>query len=180
MSRPVTLLSDPEAQTRLAVSRTTLYRLRRDGLIQFVVVGAAVRYRADVIDRIAREGAPRRAVRGEGGAKCPPREKLSADAAEALKRKELDGADAFIAADDFEVIKHFTGKIAEALNLRAEELPLNCHEGRPTPPSMKTVSLCCAVGASAVKKELHIARFELLDATNFIYGRPLHCKAFSS
>ncbi len=28
---------------------------------------------------------------------------------------------------------------------------LNCHEGRPTPPSMKTVSLCCAVGASAVR-----------------------------
>ena len=27
----------------------------------------------------------------------------------------------------------------------------NCHEGRPTPPGMKTVSLCCAVGASAVR-----------------------------
>ena len=69
MSQPVTLISDPEAQTRLAVSRTTLYRLRRDGLIPFVFVGGAVRYREDVIDRIAREGAPRRAVRVEGGAK---------------------------------------------------------------------------------------------------------------
>ena len=44
----------------------------------------------------------------------------------------------------------------ELLTLELKELEdagfdLNCHEGRPTPPSMKTVSLCCAVGASEVR-----------------------------
>ncbi len=55
---PRPLITEPEAALRLHVSRTTLWQWRREGRIPFVRLGRVrgVRYREDVIDRIAAEG----------------------------------------------------------------------------------------------------------------------------
>ncbi len=59
MQPAFTLIDEREARRRLGISRPTIYRLRRDGLVPFVLIGGSVRYRSDVIERLAREGVRR-------------------------------------------------------------------------------------------------------------------------
>lgn len=50
------LADDRQAQIRLGVSRSTLYRLRRAGILPSVRIGGSIRYRVLDLDRLVREG----------------------------------------------------------------------------------------------------------------------------
>jgi predicted DNA-binding transcriptional regulator AlpA len=50
------LVDDRQAQLRLDASRSTLYRLRRAGILPSVRIGGSIRYRLLDIERIVREG----------------------------------------------------------------------------------------------------------------------------
>lgn len=52
------LASSDEAQKFLKVSRTTLWRAARAGVLTQVKFGKAVRYSWDELERLAREGLP--------------------------------------------------------------------------------------------------------------------------
>lgn len=51
-----TLINERDAQRRLNVCRSTIYKLRRTGVLPYVRIGASIRYRVADVDRLAREG----------------------------------------------------------------------------------------------------------------------------
>jgi predicted site-specific integrase-resolvase len=56
------LVDDRQAQTLLCASRSTLYRLRRAGLLRCVNIGGALRYHLSDIEKMASNGASSRSL----------------------------------------------------------------------------------------------------------------------